>query len=517
MPKTPSHKLFRLIKSLSGPEKRYFKVFVNDDGKRDSKYIRLFDAIDAQEVFDEEALKRTVYPDKPIESRKYSELKAYLYDTILKSLQAYDEKSAVDFRLKGLLQSIRVLYRRGLFEDARGLLAKAKKQAARHEHFNTLLELLDWEKQIAYARTDIAFLDRELERIDREEKQVLEQLGNLSDYRNIFLRLLVNLRKDNTLRQRSERVRLDAFVDTPLLRSFEQAQSYHARVLYHRIYSLYHYATGDLRQFYETGRRLIALMESEPHFLREDVSEYISALSNFIRSCGELRRFGEVERYLEKLRRVKPLTRDDELKIHRQYYQLKFSLCIEKGDFVEGMEALGRHLRERDRFDPVFFENYSFYIAYFYLAFGAERYEDALTYLNKALSFSRSIERQDLQTIARILNLIVHYELGNTVLLESLLRSTYRFLKKRDALHEVERKILNFVREAIEAPSAQARRQVFRSHRAVIAELREDPFARGLLLRQFDVLAWLESKIQGKSFAEVVREKFAEKNEAFPE
>ena len=57
MPKTPSIKLFHLIKSLTGSEKRYFKLFVKDTGGKTSKYIQLFEAIEKQETFDDEALR----------------------------------------------------------------------------------------------------------------------------------------------------------------------------------------------------------------------------------------------------------------------------------------------------------------------------------------------------------------------------------------------------------------------------------------------------------------------------
>ena len=46
MPKTPSTKLFNLVKSLSGSEKRYFKIFVGKQGHKGNKYLLLFDAID---------------------------------------------------------------------------------------------------------------------------------------------------------------------------------------------------------------------------------------------------------------------------------------------------------------------------------------------------------------------------------------------------------------------------------------------------------------------------------------
>ena len=139
MPKTPSIKLFHLIKSLTGSEKRYFKLFVRDTGGKTSKYIQLFEAIEKQETFDDEALRALVYPTEAIQSRKYSELKAYLYELILKSLQSYDEKTSVEYRLQHILSSIKVLFKRALFEDCKELLTKGTKLAKKYERFHALL------------------------------------------------------------------------------------------------------------------------------------------------------------------------------------------------------------------------------------------------------------------------------------------------------------------------------------------------------------------------------------------
>ena len=51
--------LFELIKSLTKSEKRYFKVYSAQQTKNNSNnYILLFDAIDRQEVYNEEKIKR---------------------------------------------------------------------------------------------------------------------------------------------------------------------------------------------------------------------------------------------------------------------------------------------------------------------------------------------------------------------------------------------------------------------------------------------------------------------------
>ncbi|GJM31427.1 MAG: hypothetical protein DHS20C18_04280 [Saprospiraceae bacterium] len=508
MPKTPSVKLFRLIKSLSGSEKRYFKLYVNKDSTKDNKYLLLFDAIEAQEFFDEEGLKQLIYPDEPINSRKYSELKAYLYDLILRSLQFYDEKSSVDFRLKGMLSSIRVLYKRSHYEDCREIIGKGKKLARRYEKYNSILEFLDWEKQIAYAQTDIAYLDRNLNGIAAEETMVHTQIDYYLRSRNIFFNLLVNLRKDPSLSKASWEKKLADTIDPAFMEEVKAKGGHQARVIYYRTTAIYAYALRDFQQFYTLSKSLLELMESKRHFLQEDVSEYISAISNFIRSCGELSKYEEIELALNKLRNVTPKNQDDELKIHRQYYQSKFSLCIDQGTFEEGRKALQDHFEERKKFDPSYFENNSFYYNYFYIYFGAGDYQKALEFLNKWLGLAKDVERMDLQSLARMLNLIIHYELGNTVLLESLIRSTYRFLKKRNRLHDVERELIHFIREASEAYSGQDVRKALTGLKTSFNNLSHDPLSRNVITRYFNIIAWVESKIRKVTFAEIIQEEF---------
>ncbi|MFQ5447968.1 MAG: hypothetical protein ACE5FF_13650, partial [Saprospiraceae bacterium] len=470
-----------------------------------NKYVQLFDAIDAQPEFDDEALRREVYGDEPVETRKYSELKAYLYDLVLKSLQSYDEKTSIDYRLKKMLLGVRTLFKRSRFDDARDLLPKAKKLALDHEHFNSLVEILDWEKRIAYAQTDIAFLDRELERLTGEERQYLEQLTNISAYRSIFFKILVSIRKDVSRGQQQQR-ELAALMDNPLMKDERMARSHLARVLFFRIRSIYYFSTSDFEEFYRSSKQLLELMERNKVALKEDVSEYISALNNHIISCGWLERYDEVRQTLEKLIKVKPITNDDRVKIHRQYYMNKFRLCISTGEFEEGLAALRSHLKEMEKFDKQQFSKSNFYLQYFCIYFGAGDYENALNALNDWLKLSGSVERKDLQSLARILNLIIHYELGHTILLDSLLRSTYRYLNKENRLSEFERKMMGFIKDAGKPHTKKEMRQTLEVLKKDFEHLSQSP-SYGVF-ELFDIISWLESKISGRPFAEVVKERF---------
>lgn len=515
MPKTPSDRLYKLVRSLTGSEKRYFKLGARESEGGDNKYLQLFEAIEKQEAFDEDALKKAVYGDQPIESKKYSELKNYLLERILKSLQGYDEKTSADYRIKSSLLSVRALFRRSRYEDALYLLERARKTALQYEQFTALAEVINWEKQIAYTRTDIAFLDAEMSRLEQEEAEYLAQLSNLTIYRNIFLHLLTSLRKDASLRKEEQTRFIEELLKHPQLRNPGQATSHLAKVYYYRILSVASYARKDFGQFYLINQDLIRLMERRPDLLREDVSEYISALSNMCLSCGYLNKHEEVREILKKFRGIEPNTLDDELKIHRQYYMNQFGLCIDQGEFEEGLRALKEHQQEVQRFSEDLFRKNTFFYQYFYIYFGNGDYENALAYLNEWLSLSGNIERKDLQSLARILNLVIHYEMGNTLLLESLVRSTQRFLKKEEQMYEYERAVLHFIKAGIRAAGKKEEKKALRLLQEQLESLYALPSERPML-DLFDIRSWVESKILQIPFGEVVRRRYRTRVSGLP-
>lgn len=513
MAKTPSDKLHRLIRSLSPQEKRYFRLFIRGKPGQNTKYVQLFEAMASVDSFDEESLKTKIYKNQPLESQKFSELKAYLYDLLLKSLQAFDEQQSVEYRLNHLVQSVTVLYKRGLYDDCRELLHKAGKIARHYEAFAHQLEVLRWEKHLAYTQMDADFLHKKLEQLLYEEARTLDQLQNTSDYRKAFFSVYATIRREAQHRGEERMAHLHQLVNQDILSDPDRATSHRARVFYYRALNLYHYAALDYEQFYDSGKKLIDLLESRPHFLRENLADYVAALSNFILSCGLLRRYDEVRASLDKLRALTPLTEDDRLKIHRQYFSNKFVLCIFTGEFGEAREEMARCQAEAARFSLHDYETASFYFQYCCICFGCGDYDEALNYLNHWLNQPRSVGREDLQSLARILSLILHFEMGNTVLLESLLRSATRFLRKKNRLFELERRFIHTILELLRSPDSGEQRTALSRMRADLASLAASADVKAVL-QTFDLDAWLESKLTESSFARAVQEKWRRESAA---
>lgn len=506
MAKTPSLKLFRLVKSLSPTERRYFKVSVNPTGDRSNKYTLLFDAIYHQEEFDDAALQEVVYPGERIESRKFSELKAYLYDTILHALQSYDEKSSIEYRIKRYLLDIKVLFKRSLYTECSLRIQKAKKFCIEYDEFGHLLELLRWEKELAYARTEIDFLDANLDRISRQEKEALHQLDLQTTYRNLFLEMLVELRKDVS-RGPEQLKRLKQLTNHSYIQSPPEKMGFWAKIYQLRFLSLYQYSVSDFKNFYESSKELVQTFENRKDFLKEDVSEYISAINNHVISCGNLEKLDEVRLNLEKLKSIKPLTGDDQLKIHRQYFMNIFRLCIETGDFERGLKELESHQKEIQKFEKAAFEKGNFYFQYFTIYFANGAFDLALEYLNQWLNMPKNVERQDLQALARVLNLLIHFEMRNYVLLQSLIRSTKRYLTREKRIYRFETDIMEYLNQIDEVTGKKKQKQLLEKLLAQLNTLEKSP-EEANMMRYFNFKAWVKSKIEQISFSEAVQKDF---------
>ncbi len=515
MAKTPSDKLYRLIRRLTPAEKRYFQVFIGS-ANASSKYAQLFEAMVNMEDFDDEALRRLIYPDEPQSRHKYSELKNYLFDLLLKSLQSFDEQGCIEFRLNHLLQSAAVLYRRGQYTACADCLHKADKLAQRHEAFAHQLDIIRWEKHLAYAQMDVDYLHKQLEALHLRERNTAAQLSEVLQYRQLFFQAYLIVKREALLRTPEGQTQLRALREHPLLQTPQQVRSHTAKVLSQRTLNLCYYAAGERQNFYHSNLQLVQLLESQPHFLRENLADYIAAMSNLILSCGLLGRYDEVEKHLAKLKKIKPITYDDALKIHRQYYSNKFALCIYTGAFEEGRREM-RHCQQEAAalFGSHEYETASFYFQYCCICFGCEDYDQALHYLRAWHNQPRTLEREDLQSLGRILGLVLHWEMGNTLLLESLLRSTAQLLRRKKRLYDLERRFFHGINELLHHPEAARQRAAFQKMQEDIRQLMSQPEAYALL-QTFDLQTWVEAKVRGCSFAQVIREKWMSQNASIP-
>src|SRR5690554_7734724 len=95
MSKTASPALYELIKSLTKSEKRYFKIYASRHTIGEvNNGIRIFDFIDQQEEFDEEALYTHFKGEAFL--NQFPITKNRLYEQIISALDAFHAKNDID-------------------------------------------------------------------------------------------------------------------------------------------------------------------------------------------------------------------------------------------------------------------------------------------------------------------------------------------------------------------------------------------------------------------------------------
>jgi tetratricopeptide (TPR) repeat protein len=136
----------------------------------------------------------------------------------------------------------------------------------------------------------------------------------------------------------------------------------------------------------------------------------------------------------------------------------------------------------------------------------SEQYKLALKWLVKANISEDSNIRQDLECIGRIMEIVLHYELGKTDVMEYRLKSTYRFLASKQKMYQLEKIILTSIRKLINVNSKEESIQFFKQLKSALEPIVKDPLESKFLV-YFDIMSWLESKIEKKKFEEVVKRK----------
>lgn len=492
--------LFELIKSMTKSEKRYFKLYASKHVKGTGNCVRLFDAIDGQDRYDETEIRKRFRRERFV--RQLPVQKNYLYDLILRSLRAFHTSRTVEMRLKEMLHDVEVLHAKGLYGQCHELLSRCRQAAAKDEAYDMLLATLSWEIRLAYAEADV----QRLHELAEERERVLRIQQNLAEYFKISLTLLELERANGWLRDAHARGALEQVMHHPLMASETAALSFKAKSIYFNSWNVACALNGDREASYGYARRYLELLEAHPEFTRANQRSYVAALSNAVSAAFRVSRFEEMWEQMRKLETFPTDSAELRARILGSIHHHTLNAHVVTGDFESGVAQIERARATLDAYREHIAPPTRKVIVYLmaYVQFGAGNYSEALELLQEILNESRNDTRQDIQKAARILSLIIHHELGNTDLVPYVVRSTYRMLSNRDQLDRVDRTILTLLRKLPSMISAGDLVRAFGEARAELASASATP-DEYRLLRYIDLDAWLTSKLDRRSFADIVR------------
>jgi hypothetical protein len=490
--KTPSPFLYDLVHKLSKSEKRYLKVQTNN---REKDYLVLYDALLAQKHFDEPGL---IAKHKGANFLKNLAVnKRYLYDLILKSLANFGEKT-IDNQVFEKISATNILIDKGLYLAAYHELKKGKKLAKKFELFELQIKLLGIEKQILstqFIKDNSKNQNQEL--IFEEEQHCLKQLMNTNEYWYLNQQISKFQMQYQKIQTSQHKKHMQAIVQSPKFSDPELASNIKSKIFYFQANSTYYFMLGDVEMAYQTNKQFLDFLESKPHFLKLYAERYLATLNNIL-----IDSFGMDKQNILKqgIKRLDLTTQKKEFKgvkdldsrVFRQKHLLLLNWSLRQKNYNKaleliptiesGLEKYGNNIEKHHRI--------TFYYLSAYILFINKRHEQALKWSNLILNEAKEDVVKEIFYFSRILNLLIHFELKNFILTDSLVLSIPKYLKARREIYNSERALFSFLRKLRNSVDKKEKKKLIDNFNEELKQLIELPKEKRMF-NFLDLRIWL--------------------------
>lgn len=493
-------KAYQLIHSMSKEEKRYFKLFAQGVGKKDSKHIQLFDMLTKQKVYNKAIAKKTLSNIKNFGATEY-----YLYQLLLKSLRVYSSSSTIEMEILDALKNIRILYNKQLFELAKEVLENVKDFSIRHDQLNYLPQIYEWELRIEVVFYQFKTITNE--QFYQFKVEYLDQLQKLLNYGSYSMAALEFTYLSQKLGYSKElEKRLSKIMEDPKMQDLSYCQSLSARLTLCEIHAIYYSFNAVEKSLAAYLQVLKEIEEAGPEVQEQRHKQYIISIANASSLAINLRKWEEAQRLIDITNSLPEKQLTPRFRLFQ--YNINLTFQIYKGDVVNALGILPKGedfvAKQEEKLPEleVFVWRYLVAIVHF----GQDDYEKAIDNLEQLQQKNTS---KELQSAARLLHLICLHEQGNFELLSSFLRSNYRFFKKNTDENSFEQMMVSCLKKLSKVPNDK----LFKKQ---LLEVR-DKLASYYLINKtwhlylpysFDYLAWLDSKIKGIPLVNILAQKF---------
>ncbi len=501
----PSLELFKLIKSLSKSEKRFFKL-TSSLQSGEKNYIKIFDFIEKQADYDEEALKEYFKSERFI-AHLPSE-KNHLYKLILKSLRMFYGEQSLNSILQQEIKNVEILYQKALFSECSKIIKKAKRIAAEHEKFFFWIECLTWEKRLieeAYEEGDFAY---DLDELIREEENVLAQLRNYAEYYALYSKINYVFRSGGFTRNDEERAIVDGIADNHLIKGKNTAISSRATFICYYIKGLCAATNRDYKEAQHFFKHVINIIDKQPKLKSDLAKHYLLSHAHLIHCHIDSNDFVAAQQVIDGLPNYLDIpgfhSMDVQVRIFSIQSTYQMMLYNNQGLFRKTLEYVESSKEQFNFYAEKLSKEHRIIYIYHkaYAHFGCGEFKAAMKVLNELINDNETMLRQDYYSFARVLNMFIHFELDNQSLLNYHINSTKRHLSKSDRNYMIESYLLESIQKLNRAESKKAKNDLLLTMRSDFDKMMTD-HREQVVLDYFDLGLWLNSKIAGKNMVDL--------------
>ena len=505
---TQNDPLFVLIKSLTKSEKRQFNLYVGRlGGNVDAKFFSLFKFLEKLKVYDEKVIIKSGIVSK----QQLSNLKAHLYKQILISLRLNPAHKNMRIQIREQLDFATVLYQKGLYKQSLKLLDKAKNLALENEEKNIAYEIVELEKVI-----ETQYITRSLntraDELSIQAKELSQQNVIASKLSNLSLQLYSYLLQNGYVKNNEELEFINQYFYSKLPEYDFEKFGFREKLWLYKSHLWFSFLTQDFLHSYKYANQWVSLFKENRKLISLHPVFYLKGINYLLEACFFVKKLDTFKETLALFENdikdeIIPSNTNTDILIFQYLYANKLHLHFFEASFSEG-EYLVNIINKKidvykNRLDNHYVVMFYYKIACLYFGMGKNR--ECIVYLQKIIKEKNLGTAEDLQCFARVLNLIAHYECGLDYDLERQFVDTYKFLLKMENLQEVQKVFLNSIRDLSDVFPHEIKNEFKKIH-TKLKKYEDHPYEKRAFL-YLDILSWLESKIQNKPIATIIKEK----------
>ncbi len=504
--------LFDLVKSLSKSEKRFLKLNATALNLP-ANQLAFFNKLELEQEFKQEFFEvRSSFNESINEVSK--EISANLYSFILKCLRSFHAESSASFLIKDEITNILNLFDKAQYKQCRKILNKQKQESYRYERFHYILELIGLEKLLISIEIQFNVKNNTIENLVKEELDVIEKAKNLSTYTLLYSKINLNTRQKNKAKTDEDLKVIDSYLNSPLLKNEKIIKSTKALIIYHHCRSILFCRCQDNQSRETECQLLLDLMDQHPELIEEMPNRYLTTLNNLINIAYEEKKYKTCNlrvKQLEEKAKLKAFSATDlQLKIFTSTMNGRLMINTNSGRQEEAEENVveiekglieykGKINKEEEL---VFYYNIAIMNTYF------GNYSKAQYYISLILSEGNNLLREDLQSFARIINIGLHYELGNFKQLNYIIATIKKYYETPVSFFKTEKLILVYFEKLSNLKENVSENEVFLSFKKDLEKIMEDSHEKNVTF-YFEIEAYIESKVTGIQMPILLQKKYA--------
>lgn len=505
-----SESLIHLINNLTKQEKKEFSLYISNKPEKD--YIFLFRLIDDKKISDPEELKMAFLAAKPASS--FNTVVIYLFDLLIDILTRLRTEQDSYYLLFNELLHARVLYEKSMYQECFQVLKKVKEKAVYYENHFALL--VAQRLELNYLLT-LDFKDMDEQKLLNKQYKMnntLKSIRQLNEQSSLYELLKYRMINRGASRSLEETQKLDDLVTSEIsIVASAGVENFEIKKNHQLFQANYFITVGDYKAAFNSFVELNKLFEENSHLWNNPPVYYLMTVEGMLESLRIMHNYEGMNYFIEKLAKLSSPSSSFQLNVMYVIFIYRLFSFIDAGDFDKAGIWIAEHqtslidkmllLKEQQQAEM------SLYIALIHLGNG--EYRKARKRLSATIGRGHLYSLPLFRTI-RIVNVMIHYELGDVDYIQSEIRSIKREMSKNKGYNlKVESFLLKFLNYSFADTNRKKRAEIWESMAEEVHALYADKYETQIL-RKFDFVAWVEAKIFEVPLSDILKREHASKS-----